>query len=502
MSFNINLYTFSKRRNSTKQPTGTGTSVPITYKEGSNLHSPRIELYGHNGDGGNIPFNYAEIEGNYYYITNAIYPDSVHCELSLELDVLATYKEDILTSTQFVEYSSSQVNVNISDTRFVTSNTLHSKNTTIQSPITKSGFGQGGLFLLTYAGKIDSPQPYTGMVSTVAMTTANMYQLNKALMETDWTEETNAELLKVFQSPYSALISCRYAGNVEIGSALGGSQTVWLGNWNSGISASPISTRFINEMILLPIPWQYADWRSGGGYTTIQINLPGFGLVEISPADCYKVQNLECHMLLDAVTGDLTYKIRTPDTVVEGPPTVVIEGTILSTATCNVYAEVPLAFLTQSKQQAIGNVGLQVIEKATSMESVKSYLNFALFGGSSSPMAHLFESGATQLADKISGTIGSIGDSQLGSMTTKGSVGNIGGLPLLGDIEIRTIAKVPDNYEQFNTLLGRPLMQARQLSTLSGYVQCRNASVALSRYNSINEGAEISNLLNGGIYIE
>lgn len=492
MAFTAYLHILNKRRNSTKQPSTVGVAVDILYKDGSDLHHPKLRFYRHSGNAGNLSYNYCEIEGNYYYITNAVYPNKDMCEVNLELDTLATYKSQILDSEQFVEYSASQVNVNISDTRFVTSNTLRVKNATVKMPFTQSGFQGGQLFILNVAGRLDTPSPYSGMVATYVMTSANLFQLNKALMETDWNDEANSELMKMFQSPYNSIISCRRAGNVEIGSALGGSATVYLGYWNSGISASEITTRMLSEMTEVSIPWQYADWRNGAGYTTIQLSLPGFGLVEISTADCYKINHLEVYSLLDVVTGDMTYKIKTPDTVIDN---VVIEGTILSICNCNLYSEVPVAQLTQSRNQAIGNAGVQILDSVKSTTAPSMFLRTLLPGGS------LITSAQNTIAQYNSSS-GGIGDMQLGSITTKGSIGNIGSLQILGDLEIRTIAKVPDNYEQFNKIMGRPLMQVRKLSTLSGYVQCRNASVYLDTYNNINECAEISNFLNGGVYIE
>ena len=50
------------------------------------------------------------------------------------------------------------------------------------------------------------------------------------------------------------------------------------------------------------------------------------------------------------------------------------------------------------------------------------------------------------------------------------------------------------------TVAGRPLMQNVQLSTLSGYVKCGNASVPIPGHEE--DMAAVNNYLNSGFYIE
>ena len=117
--------TFSKRRNSTKQPTSLSDTRTVTLKETTSQDRPTFIVTGNN-----FNYNYCSWDGKYYFIedieslrNNEI---AVHCVL----DPLATYKAEIIASTQFVCYSSQAGNAWLADTRIpVLKSTIVSKAT-------------------------------------------------------------------------------------------------------------------------------------------------------------------------------------------------------------------------------------------------------------------------------------------------------------------------------------------------------------------------------------
>ena len=124
MSITVNFGTFSKKINSTKQPTNELTDARSVYlKDSTSEDMPTFVLSGDLFD-----YNYCSW-GNRYYFINDI--RSVHnnmTEIDCVLDVLATYKTEILSGTYFVSYSSSQGNAWLADTRIpVLKNTVASK---------------------------------------------------------------------------------------------------------------------------------------------------------------------------------------------------------------------------------------------------------------------------------------------------------------------------------------------------------------------------------------
>ena len=117
--FSIKLYKFNKKVNSTATPLDNGRNFNCNIKTPSSLISPVIELE-YNPD--NIPkYNYAYIEAfeRYYFINNIVFDRGLWI-LSLGVDLLASYKDDIINSRQYVIRSSSNKNEYLIDTFYNT----------------------------------------------------------------------------------------------------------------------------------------------------------------------------------------------------------------------------------------------------------------------------------------------------------------------------------------------------------------------------------------------
>lgn len=108
----IYLYTFNKKVNSTKRPTG-GAAFDVTLKDGCNIINPTLVFAG-------IPnptaYNYAYIPdfNRYYYVTNwEAYRD--RWTVSLAVDTLASYRDQIGSSHQFIGRSEAAYNGRLVD---------------------------------------------------------------------------------------------------------------------------------------------------------------------------------------------------------------------------------------------------------------------------------------------------------------------------------------------------------------------------------------------------
>lgn len=109
---NIAFYTFSKKPTSTKQPTGSGNVLTCNIKSRSSIINPVIEVKT------NITaYNYCYISsfGRYYYITDITF-DSGLWIAQCRIDVLATYKTEIGSTSMFVLRSANASNGEIIDT--------------------------------------------------------------------------------------------------------------------------------------------------------------------------------------------------------------------------------------------------------------------------------------------------------------------------------------------------------------------------------------------------
>lgn len=99
----------------------------------------------------------------------------------------------------------------------------------------------------------------------------------------------------------------------------------------------------------------------------------------------------------------------------------------------------------------------------------------------------------------VTGLVGAIQNETTPDTSMTGGAGNKSEISLLSQaIKIVKINYGSKSYP--TTVAGRPLMQNVQLSSLSGFVQCGNASVPLNARD--DERIEINNYLNSGFYME
>lgn len=104
----VKLYTFTKKRNSTERPSG-GTTFNCEIKDPSSILNPVILLKTSNP----AAYNYAYISAfnRYYWITNII-SDHNMWEVHMQVDALASWKTQILASSQYVDRASQNITDN------------------------------------------------------------------------------------------------------------------------------------------------------------------------------------------------------------------------------------------------------------------------------------------------------------------------------------------------------------------------------------------------------
>lgn len=124
---NAVFYTFAKKTNSTKLPTG-GTTFSINLKDDTSVTHPQIRLNTSNPSA----YNYCYIPtfNRYYFVTDWTNETNNIWSASLSVDVLATYRSEILASSQFVLRSASETDSDIVDMMYPTTTKLDIQRTT------------------------------------------------------------------------------------------------------------------------------------------------------------------------------------------------------------------------------------------------------------------------------------------------------------------------------------------------------------------------------------
>ena len=115
MSFAVKLFEFQKRHNSTKRPQGAECSINGVLRDGSSLITPTIAFefasdFSPMSNSYNLEFNYAYIAkfARYYWITDWTYESGLWIA-AMKVDVLATFRPQILAADAFVAYDETEL---------------------------------------------------------------------------------------------------------------------------------------------------------------------------------------------------------------------------------------------------------------------------------------------------------------------------------------------------------------------------------------------------------
>lgn len=122
MAINVTFYTFSKKINSTAQPSSGGTVFSCELIENTSLLSPAIRLDLSNvSNFSPVGKSYAWIESfsRYYFVSDWTYELGTWVAY-LNVDVMASYKSSIGASSEYVVRASAEFNRYIEDTMFPT----------------------------------------------------------------------------------------------------------------------------------------------------------------------------------------------------------------------------------------------------------------------------------------------------------------------------------------------------------------------------------------------
>ena len=450
----LKLYNFSKKANSTKVPAAnTATELNVTLKENVSLYSPSFILTTEPNQ-----FNYCQLDDKYYYINDYVYVGRNTFIINCTLDVLASYKSDILNTKAFVVYSTSNYDKYIPDNRLSQKAEATWQNKVQIEFVDALGryFAIGDAsYVVTYIGTITGDQEGT---PTMVLTQAQLKQLINQVNSTDFAQvmstgfwhrllsNASEAIVKVTKIPFHP---------VEMQTEVR-HRVILAGSYSTGIDGIKPHRNVIYTGII-EIPWQHKDFRDTSRYTSLLMYLPGINWVNLNADDFIGYDNLSITISVDEVTGTLSYTIGKCMTLTGCCGTDIPVSTIQPGLGLGTLAGVT----TAAVQATNGNVPAAI---ATGFNTFTSSMqkSVGIAGG--------FTGGNSVYANPYQVSLHSICHD-----TT---------------IEPSTMA---EKY-------GRPLNKVVTLSTLSGYCQTTEASVEINASNEIIE--EINNLLNGGIYIE
>lgn len=466
---NINIFTgFSKKKNSTKVPSGTGTSVTASLKRQTSYHNPVFVLSPVTGVTME-DISYVKYGSHYYFVTDiTVVPNNVY-EISCAEDPMATHRSEILGSTQYVLYSASSNRPFVPDPRIPKQSEVICKKFTPAegNPYTSP---PSGYFLLTCLSSDGTPSGGRFMTTYLceeADVRALCYKFTNNTFSGSMFLSVTDAFDCVTNLVYMPLTSSHYPSKST------NKETIYLGDLSMSPASGFVVSGYNNNIKITSTftpAWTYFnDWRLAPPYTTATLYIPGYGTVDINPLHCDT--SLLVDTYIDAFTGDTTSYIK-------GKNQIDTDYNIIATINYNIGIQIPIGKYTSNAMGALSAL--------------------VTAGGSAVSMA------SGNVGGGLYGMAASVGNAiiQANSMTAsvKGSTGGTSWLS-----EQLQCSLVERCVNTFNTDImknteGMPLMEETTLSTLSGYCKCENASVSIAGYDSDRD--YINNVLNSGFFIE
>lgn len=466
---NVRFYSgFSKRKNSTKIPTGTYASKTVRWKENTSIHNPVIELAG--APTPSYTYCYIQTWGKYYYVEDVVTVANGVTEYHLKEDVMASEKTAIGNTSARVAFCSSVFHADRVDNRCAVSTNKKLNASITTNPV----FNTTGFYVLTV---FNDDQYGVGCSTSYAMLQSSMDEFRKFLAD----DSVFGSLVNFFNgSPLQTVMGCVWVP-FDFSDCPGDDVTnITCGDTDMNTKGYYITTGsckrlkgypYISDTYNIACNLRYTDFRAVEPYTSGTVYLPGVGNIDVNMSDWKGSTKINVSMTREVITGNVTYLLFRDD------------GALVQSATCCVASQCPLGQTTVNTSGAIGSIKTMAAG-AVAVAAAPAALTAAAAGAMISGAANMVLS-FNQRAASVSGAVG-------------GRSATI--WPYIHHIEYSVDTEDVDDSTGYIQTIGRPLGEVALISQLSGYIQCDNAQVSIS--GSEEERDEINAMMNAGFYYE
>lgn len=447
MALTLEMYTFSKKMNSTKQPLGSGTTVSAAFKDNTSVVSPTFIIKTFD-----TSWNYIKWGSRYYFVDDIVIISNDHAEYVCRTDVLATFKSVIGSSSQYVLRAASAYNPYAMDMKYPAQAASTLSNVSLSGLAVDST----GLYVLGVIGAGS-----TNTITYYTMGATNFAQLMIALFDTSYlnAQDISVELQKELVNPFQYIVSCYWYPFTATQMA-GDMAQIKFGWWDSGVYGGKLteSQRVISleqtfELPRHPQAGTRGIYLNDSPYTRYMLNCYSFGSIPIDPAPFVANNAGAIEIDVDIFTG--------------------VAQMYVATQSSRLFTEISQFGVPIQINQNTANV----IGGAVSMAGGLVGLAYGNYVGAAQGVLSAIESAFPQVQSK--GANGS----KVAFMQTP----NI-------------VASFRQLVEEDNVQIGRPLCQQKTISTLSGYILCEDAD--LDSAGTSSEKTEIVTFMNSGFYYE
>lgn len=465
MSYTVDFYTLTKRSNSTLYPSSGATTYNCNIKNGSGILTPKVELnLGVTADPSQ--FNYCHIPNfdRWYYVTEWYYERGLWTG-TCKVDVLATYKSQIGSTSLYVLRASAASDGAVIDTFYPTKAGCTFDNSTISNPYNFNVFGatdppQFCIGIVSEDGKIGSMDYF--MIGGAQLEVLCDYLINDFVSVTNQFTITDASMalqaslidpIQYIKSAYLIPFTTTEYADVSTGVA-----PVKCCHFSTGAAGlkidrgTTITKTFTFAIKKHPQTSARGNFVNMAPYTLLTLSFPPFGVIQIDTTVTANASSLTVDVAVDVITG-------------KGKLTVRCNGVVLNTLEAQLGVPIQLSQVSSDYLGAATSAVNGLIQGITTGFGVASMIGNAV--------------------NALTPREQSVG--QGGAFTQ-----------LTGHFAL---------YHQFftivnddNTHFGRPYCQVANPSSLGGYMLIQDGDVAIPGTKA--EADEIRSLLEGGFYYE
>lgn len=465
----VTLYEFPKRENSTKRPDSTVTQKThnAVLKMPTSLIRPELTFdFGLKGNP--CFYNYAHISdlGNrYYFITDWTVKEGHLWTAHMEVDVLASWKNVIGESTQYVTRSAFSSDGSIIDSLYPAKGdvTLRAESTSIWPTVTAIS---GGSYVV---GIVNNSSDAIGAVAYYVFSEAQFRAFMAYLMgDVSWTGQINeisADLLKVLFNPMQYITGVMwYPDNAPAGTKV---TSIPFGWWNVPVSAAKLKTSGVMpSAATITIP-KHPQAAARGNY----LNAAPFSQYTFD-SRVWGVIPIDTTAIINEEALSMTYTVD------------------YTTGIADMYLKAGLKDYAISVRRGQYGVPVQIAQIG------QNYLNMALtaVNGAANVTKNWFNPAGAITAG--ANMIGDMVNASMPEFATSGSNGTVANFTSAPTLYAKFLPVVSDDNED----RGRPYCKKVKLSTLSGYQVIADPDLSLP--GTSEENRMVKSYLASGYFYE
>lgn len=442
----VTFYSFTKKKNSTAVPSN-GTTIDVVLKERTSILNPTFVVKNNNA----LNWNYCFFNGRYYFLSNVTSRTSNIWEMSFTVDVLATYKNEIVNSECYT-LRASNGNKFIVDTLSVPI-----EMSTVETLSTEAMFDYAGTFIL---GVANFQAPLTGQgITLYQVSTSQIRSILHEMYKTSWQETKLSEaLLRDILDPWQFICSLSWCAGAYTNTT---PALIAVGYTTTEVTGKPFLDNSITFNKTLKTNSDFTSFRDFEPYSEYYFNAGIGGKVQVPAKVLEKNKDISINGEIDINTCTATFDVFCGDYEI-GVFQIPCGG------------QIPLA-----KSNSPGVLGAITSAIGAGLSVIGNNVT-----------------GAIQNSINAMGSIagGSTVSVRGGTNTTSYPQG-----AFTFTVE-KLKHEVSENSENHANIYGVPSCKIKRISDCGHFVMTDNASINIS--GTEEEKENVNSMLNGGVYIE